>query len=896
MALSKLDRLIAWQQKVNVADAHDFMSTVMLIERYLDGAELHLIKRDVVGTTDERSNAYQEIATSHKDYKSLLLFTKLATDESIDFLTSEKEHKILKSLQCSLGSLFLNYSSEPNKHFNSILNSFREFLDIPPESFTSKIQAKNLYYALYLAMNYTLTRMIKDWKLKVVAGVFRINIRHYIQEVGALITKLETHMTLLQKTLNLQVASESMPANDYAHDIVPPDEVNQLTAAQQAMQQHFNQHYTRVLERKLSLDDKLKELLLSIEQITHGIIEYRSHRMLKIEISSNISNIKTLFDAFKNNEEQITGRMYFLDLKNAYASAYHLLIALSRSSKKDELILNAAQQERGSLSSMALHLLSAVNTPTLAAARMITPRFLVKAVNAILPDTLDSRAKQLVIELSEELLMDLRQRLNLIQSQINRVLSFLFSGDNALNELICTESVDDLICLIEMNSVDRRGAHLVAALTELTTGDSDNSSRPEVNIQSCLDLLTPSSSEIKLNLVKLIQFKAQQEQLLRETKDLDVIGRLIHTKTNNQFILSLVNQHLTVLRLRLTQIESSVQEVIATVARGSEVLLLNLKNSPLDKLIELLVGMSSPSVSPQLTLEPAPEDLSVQEHFNKYYLELLQSNAPDEEAKFDVLQQSIEKIETGLIGLLEAKKEQQSILLKAQQYSELMAQFQPIAECLPFIQLMTRELSALQEQEERAAKKIAHHTRQLSPADRPVRQKLSRESEASLSMVLRANQAALECVKSYRSLQSAKQSLVEIRNKSEYLSAYILEHNSWWVKLTNLLARLCSIFKTHAGRMIDEAKALNNTLMAYEKQCRQHIKLCNDFVKNDPLLGGQLLSVEEQAANEAVLISEEIKPFDRKAHTSTLSTVSLFQSKVLDGSKNNSLMNCSVTP
>lgn len=900
--MTLLDRLIAWKQEADVADADGFMNTVYLIQDYVAHADLAAIKSDVSAAEDARSNAYQTIVSAHKAYKAILLFTKLTTDESIEFLSSERELNILKALQQSFGSLFLASRSEPKKHLDVILNSWREFLAIPPESFTNKIQAQTLYYTFYLAMNYTRIRMSGlNWSLVQLAKLFQIDIEHYIKALGVLITCLEGNMALLLDVLNSEVVLEERSINDLAFDVELEDERNQLTPAQQAMQQHFNQHYIQVLESELSLDDKLKALLLRVEQITHKVIEYRSHRMSMIEINANIKKISALFQVFKSNQEQVSGRRYFLDLRNANACAYDLLIALaSKSSKRDELISNVAQQERGSLSSKALHALSAATAIAVVPARLLMPmipRFLTNAANALLPDTLDSRAKQLLLELSDELLIDLRQRLTAVQGQIYGDLSFLFSGDDSLNALIGRESLDSIIRLIQLNTVDRRGAHIFAALSLLTTDESDNSSAFEVDIPICLDVLIPDVSEMKLELVRLIQLKVEQKKLVGITKDLDVIGHLIDTHTNNKFILPLANQQATAKRLRLEQVALSVQETIATVAGDNQALALSLNNSSSDKLIELLLTMSSESLSPQLILEPDSEDLSIQEHFNKHYLDLLQNDARDEEVKLEVLQQSLENIESGLIGLLDAKKEQQRFLLKAQQHRRLMDEFQNSAECLPFIQLMTKELSALQVHCDSAVKKIEAHARQLFPGETVIRQKLIRESEPSLSRVLSANQAALSCVKNYRSMQSTKNLLVSIGRDSDYLSTYILEHNSWWVRFTNFLARLCSIFKTDAGRMIDEAKALNKDLIACEEQCRQHIVLCNALVKNDSFLGPELLKNEEQGANEIEIVCafEESHPFNREMLTSSLSRVSLFKSKVPERS-NSSLMNGSVSP
>jgi hypothetical protein len=147
----------------------------------------------------------------------------------------------------------------------------------------------------------------------------------------------------------------------------------------------------------------------------------------------------------------------------------------------------------------------------------------------------------------------------------------------------------------------------------------------------------------------------------------------------------------------------------------------------------------------------------------------------------------------------------------------------------------------------------------------------------SLQLLRVTNAAAKECLIEYTRLKEKLVLLQEMNKGCSDLDCYIVTNTTWWIKLTNFLARFCSLFKTTSGTMIDEATLLKNELAACRLTCEQEIKSHLVVMQKNNDLGHELLAA--LPGQQDVVFKEVACPaesFDRNKTNNLLSKLSLF--------------------
>jgi hypothetical protein len=113
------------------------------------------------------------------------------------------------------------------------------------------------------------------------------------------------------------------------------------------------------------------------------------------------------------------------------------------------------------------------------------------------------------------------------------------------------------------------------------------------------------------------------------------------------------------------------------------------------------------------------------------------------------------------------------------------------------------------------------------------------------------------------------------------LDNYIAQNYTWWVRFTNFLAQFLSIFRTDAGRMVDEARELKERIGTCHIQCERDIKARIAVIKEDPVIGVDLLSdlPKQHDYKHTQLTDAEQEPFDEEQTMTLLSSLSMYAPK-----------------
>ena len=236
------------------------------------------------------------------------------------------------------------------------------------------------------------------------------------------------------------------------------------------------------------------------------------------------------------------------------------------------------------------------------------------------------------------------------------------------------------------------------------------------------------------------------------------------------------------------------------------------------------------------------------------------------------------QVESLLGSLLSARNEHDSLALKVAQVRDMHQVLSSHNANPLLLNLVVERLHTLDEQFTAARRKRDSVINQLALGNEDLKQHLIQENSAELLKILEVNKAAKECIEQYKLLKDKINLLSQINLGARVLDSYVYEHTTWWVKLTDFLAKFFSIFKTDASKMIDQAKELKTELIKSKAQCEQEIDAHIYVIKEDSAVGNDLLAdLPDQHHYES--IKTDLDDLNVDKTMSLLSRVSLFKPK-----------------
>ncbi|MFT4059387.1 MAG: hypothetical protein QM652_07545 [Legionella sp.] len=151
------------------------------------------------------------------------------------------------------------------------------------------------------------------------------------------------------------------------------------------------------------------------------------------------------------------------------------------------------------------------------------------------------------------------------------------------------------------------------------------------------------------------------------------------------------------------------------------------------------------------------------------------------------------------------------------------------SECKRTLKILTerhlQQLLATQAKEEQEFAEI--NNRLFNTRDKMC-QLAAQEDEQTLITLQRNINTAKESITSYKNLLVlVKENMGFVAKFEDYtanLADFIRIHDDFWVRLSNFFAQICSIFKSEAAKMIDEAKKSQERAMQFSKEYQDTIK------------------------------------------------------------------------
>ncbi|WP_133126931.1 hypothetical protein [Legionella nagasakiensis] len=175
-----------------------------------------------------------------------------------------------------------------------------------------------------------------------------------------------------------------------------------------------------------------------------------------------------------------------------------------------------------------------------------------------------------------------------------------------------------------------------------------------------------------------------------------------------------------------------------------------------------------------------------------------------------------------------------------QQYAPSTADSQFKEELMALAQARQLELNRQLQAINNDIKTVSAHLTHRLPAKEEVTLLLETVSIPGLKQLRISTSTLKDLVKEYQELRAMmnrnQQKLHEINALNNYIDSFVAKHNGFWVWLSNLFAKISSIFKTDTARKLDEVltikKELQDLKKDYEAQINQkHMNITENFLQ-----------------------------------------------------------------
>lgn len=933
MKLTKNMRFQRWR-KDNAIIEQPFMRIATLVGRYLSTISLSQIKKDV-DLPAQRTKEYQHIQQLNRPNRGVLLYCILDIEEAIDLLSNPSEKTVLSDLKVDLVAMYNDYTDTPASRINNILKNFKAFLGSDITLFSNQNKAKELYSTIYLALCIVNNGIIhRPMGSGLLAKLYKIDIKKIHNSVKVLIKEIEDKImmfdksaliekkdekedievvhteTIVQQTTVLKVdpietVTVTLPTNelDEAFTFVEP---LPLPAPQQAIQKHFNEQYRALFLGEGTAQEKLKSIIAFSRQTRINLQLLIEKRKQEATLVSQVEQISDLLDAFIKNDHYIIGRKYFLELKKLHAGAFDLITRLATSRDKQYVLLeNIEAQKHNTKTGTGLYILSTVFSPLTALSRAFLTKKAQHYIDSWTPETLDAQAKTLIKELATEVLLSMRQKLEKARQEKQQIQSDLCSGTTSLDGLITAASSENLEQIAALNEVTPSYDELVDSLVidttpvvQVKTQIQDVFQQRYVNLMHAegdekgkIDNLIVTMRTTVKSLNSLIELNTKKDALLLKINSLKGLMNVFNHNTTNKSIGPVPNEELKQLQIQLLAVNKEINQVARILASGNETLNIYLQQVSIQQLHELVDANDVADPIDKLVLSVVthvpvvgqliPGEKTVQDYFSERYSLLLSHDEHDEEYRLAHLARCIDEIDRNINIFVAIRADYQLISLKANQVRDVLNVLESNKTNSLLTNLTKERLQFLEAKVALAKRKVDSIAHILAAGKTPLKELVLQEHSNVLLNIVKANQAAKECIEQYKLLKDNIALLCEIRKGTRVLDNYVVEHYTWWVKLTNFLSQFFSMFKTNSGKMIDSANELKEQLIACRKQCEQEITAHIAIIREDCTLGDELLGdlPERHDYHSPAKGEMDDKPFDKDKTLSLLAKVSLFGPK-----------------
>lgn len=871
--------------------------------------------------------------------RGVFLYCILDIDEALDLLSkaqekkisTAQEQKILNHLKQDLVVAFLSPTDEPVVRMNRVLANFAAFLELNVDEYTDKKKAKELYYTIYLSLciAHHSAQNLPFWA-RSIAWTAGVDIEQVKDSVSALIKQIEGKIMALDVSEKVeqnpvriiipttedvsQLASTEAVVEKRvtveqgtqvtAEDIVVKDErifVEQrvLPEKQRAIQNYFDKRYLELFTSDASPEARLKALYDLSHQVKASIDDLLPVRIVENDLKKQHAKIAALLKAFNDNDGYILSRQYFSQLKTGHLEAFQLLMSLSSEPARAELLATIDAQ-KDSRWTKPLYYASWLFSPAIVASRAFISKERQDYLARWTPETLDAKAKKQTIGLAESALASLAKQIEEIEKARQEKTKAISADDDELRKLIDDESDENLQALALENTITQSHEELVSKLRIRTELHLD----AKKDIQNALEqrylfilngtadektkiaTLISTMTEISENLEILRKCEDKKETLLAQIDPLEELMEVFNQHSSNKLIGPIANAPL---KERLNELELIDRAIDSTSSRLAvfETQQTELFKRANAKDLEALIATNTLDTGVEQRLlkseNPAPAVTVVSgktaaDYFVERYRSLITHEAHDEEQGLAHLATDLRVVDECIQGLLAARVEYDAISKREQQLSSVLVALQSQPTNSLLIKLIEGRAAALNKDAACAQGKMNSFAAALAQGKETVKQALLQENPAGLSNILKINKEVKACIDEFKLLREKVSLLSEINQGTGVLDSYVNEHNTWWVRFTDFLARFISIFKTKVSELIDEARALKENLLTSKEQCEQEIRIRIVTVTQDSSVGSDLLADLPEHHNypesEAILSSVNVD--ETKGY---LTKVSMFKPK-----------------
>ena len=675
-----------------------------------------------------------------------------------------------------------------------------------------------------------------------------------------------------------------------------------LTLTQRALQNYFDKHYSELFLNDISPQERLKSLTDFSKEIKSSIDKVIAVRGKEKQLKVQHAQISRLLEVFETNDSYKYKRQYFYQLTAEHSAAFKLLLDLSSSEEKNALNAIIDAQKANSRNSTILYGASVLFSPVIVMSRLILSQKNQDYWASLAPVTLDAQAKALIKEVAKSVLTNLNSELVKVGAERNEKENAASLDDLQFKQLIKAEASESLLMLAQANTVTQSYEELASALT--IRDEPFVSVKAEIQnelqqsyvaqLQGAVDekvkidtLVATMRSKVK-ELEALLVLKSKKEGVLLQINPLESLMNVFNQHSTNRLIGPVANEPLLKLQSKLDELDREINIVaqrlssnhvqqrdlytLISINELKELITTNSVAKEFDRLL-LSIVTEAPGFS-----EPLSSEKTAIDYFIERYRAVVTHDSEDEERRLANLGARLTQVESLLGSLLSARNEHDSLALKVAQVRDMHQVLSSHNANPLLLNLVVERLHTLDEQFTAARRKRDSVINQLALGNEDLKQHLIQENSAELLKILEVNKAAKECIEQYKLLKDKINLLSQINLGARVLDSYVYEHTTWWVKLTDFLAKFFSIFKTDASKMIDQAKELKTELIKSKAQCEQEIDAHIYVIKEDSAVGNDLLAdLPDQHHYES--IKTDLDDLNVDKTMSLLSRVSLFKPK-----------------
>lgn len=436
--LIEFDRFQQWRGG-HAESERKYYSSAVLLDAYVDSvANLQVISADFAAGVE--SVKFKEFDLFEARNFGALLFLKLVVDESLAQLVEDEKNTAARAALVSVNIILSNAYENKRPDLNITIPQFFEciqkIIDLNNLTFMQPNQEQRLLFALDTCFRLILTTIDTLTWYKLTAANLLYSVDKLKNEINICLSKIEIKV----KKINF--------------DLEHP-EFNALDALQHA----FNQRYINRLMSPSSKNEstsglvELTSLEVELNHVSQAIAELIESRRKQVALNTNIQMISELLKAVQENNQLVTGRLYFLDLIKKNENAYNLLMRRTQETNEGVHFIDAVTQlneavDESYFSLRMTHFMSKVSAPVTELYRNKAPQIVQNIVDRVVPATYDSACKKLLMQLAANHLADLKEQLLQNKQEIAAISTELFSDNDELKLIMDNEPVESFDTLL----------------------------------------------------------------------------------------------------------------------------------------------------------------------------------------------------------------------------------------------------------------------------------------------------------------------------------------------------------------------------------------------------------------------------------------------------------------